>query len=103
VALAVAPLFVLSSYPFELDLFLPLLMMTFALATVWLIPLFGWVVIGCAAILALLITVTGLSEFDYLYGYEQAAFVLAYVGLAYLVWFSWRALRGRFVPPLVQD
>lgn len=103
VILAAAPLFTLSSYPFELDLLLPLILLMFALATVWLVPLFGWVVIGCAAILAVQITWTGLSEFAYLYSYEQMAFFLAYVGLAYLAWLSWRSLRGHVYPVLLQE
>lgn len=104
VALAVAPLFALSgSYFFALDLLLPLILLMFALATVWLIPLFGWVVIGCAAILAIQLALGGLADFDYLYAEEQVALLLAYIGLGYLVWFSWGSLRGRIRPPLMEN
>jgi hypothetical protein len=102
VTLAVTPLFTLSTYPFELDLLLPLILFVFALATVWLIPLFGWVVIGCAALLAVQVTWIGISEFAYLYGSEQVAFFLTYVGLAYLAWLSRRALRGKMLSPLME-
>lgn len=103
VTLAAAPLFTLSSYPFELDLLLPLILFMFALATVWLIPLFGYVVMGCAAILAVQVAWIGFAEFGYLYGYEQAAFFLTYAGLAYLAWLSWRSVRGRVRPPLMEE
>lgn len=101
--LAVTPLFTLSSYPFELDIFLVLTMYLFTLATVWLIPLFGWVVIGCAAILAVQITWIALFEVTYLYGLEQLALFLAYAGLSYLIWFSWGFLRGKIRPALFED
>ncbi len=103
VLLTVTPLFTLTSYPFELDLLLPLVLLVFALATVWLVPLFGWVVIGCAAVLAAQIGWTGLSEFAYLYSYEQVAFLFAYGGLAYLAWLSWRSLRGHVRPVLFEE
>ena len=102
VALAAAPTFILSSYPFELDIFLPLLMFLFALATVWLIPLFGWVVIGCAAVLAVQITWLSFSQFRYLYDFELFAFFLSYGGLAFLVWFSWGYLRGKILSALME-
>lgn len=103
VTLAAAPTITLSSYPFYLDIFLPLLMFLFALATVWLVPLFGWVVIGCAAILALQIAWIGIFEVSYLYGVEIIAILVSYAGLAYLVWFSWGALRGRIGSALMED
>jgi len=102
VALAAAPLFMLTDFLYSLDLFLPLLTFLFALATVWLIPLFGWVVIGGATILAVQITVLGLEEFSYMWAEEQVVFLLAYVGLAYLVWFSWRSVHGKVMPPLLE-
>ncbi len=101
-AASTAPLFMLSAYPFELDIFLPLVTFLFALATVWLVPLFGWVVMGCAAVLAVQITGVGLSEFAWLYGYERLIFFLAYAGLTYLAWFSWRSVRGRILPLLME-
>jgi hypothetical protein len=103
VVLAMAPVFALASYPAELDLLLPLIILVFALATVWLIPLFGWVVIGCAVILAAQMTVLGMSDAAYWGEYQQAALVLGYVGLAYLTWASWRAVRGKTPPLLFED
>jgi hypothetical protein len=101
--LAMAPVFALASYPAELDLLLPLIILMFALATVWLIPLFGWVVIGCAVILAAQMTVAGLADAAYWGEYQQAALVLGYVGLAYLTWASWCAVRGKTPPLLFED
>jgi len=103
-ALASTPLFTLSSwYYLDYDLFLPLLMFVFALATIWLIPLFGWVVIGCAGVVAVQLALIGINEFRYLYAHEQGLYMLAFAGLAFLAWYSWGALRGRFLPPLIED
>ncbi len=104
VSLAAAPPFYLSS-PFilDFDIFMSIVMFIFALATVWLIPLFGWVVIASAAIVVLQLLVIGFNEFYYLYGYEQAIFLLAFVGIGYLVWFSWRSVKGKILPLLLED
>ncbi len=102
ITLAAAPLFILPDFLYSFDFFLPLLTYLFALATVWLIPLFGWAVIGGAAILAIQLAVIGIEEFPYMWSEEQVVFLLAYVGLAVLVWFSWRSLRGKVVPPLLE-
>ncbi len=101
-ALAATPLFMLPSFLYSFDIFLPLLTFLFALATVWLMPIFGWVVIGGVGVLAVQLAWLGAEEFDYMWGDEQVVFILAYVGLAYLAWFAWRSLRGRIIPPLLQ-
>lgn len=103
VTIAAMPLFMLSAYPFELDIFMPLILFLFALATVWLIPLFGWVVIVSAIILAVQVTVTGFSEFYYLYGADQAAFILTYPALAFLVFYARSYLRGEIRSLLMEE
>jgi hypothetical protein len=102
VVLAAAPVFALASYPFNLDLLLPLIWFVFALATVWLIPLFGWVVIACSVLLGLQIAWIGASEFVYLGGTEQITFFLAFAGLALMFALAWRALHGRVLSPLME-
>lgn len=101
VALAAAPVFAMASYPFNLDLLLPLIWFTFALATVWLIPLFGWVVIACSVLLGLQIAWIGAAEFAYLDGIEQVTFFLAFAGLTMMFALAWRALRGKVMSPLM--
>jgi len=109
--LAIAPLMLLP-WPFELDLFWPLLTFCFAQATLWLVPLFGWVVlVGAGAILVELLSL-GLEEHRSQFGGEAwrallsldadeaAALGLASLGLAWLVVFSLLALRGRIRPAL---
>ncbi len=104
VAFAVTPLFVLSSpFRYDLDLLLPIVMLVFAFATVWLIPLFGWVVMGGAIVLAVQFAFIGLGDLRYLTGEELILFTLTYAGLAYLLWLSWGSLRGRLRPPLLED
>ncbi|HDP95509.1 MAG TPA: hypothetical protein ENN40_09145 [Candidatus Aminicenantes bacterium] len=102
VSLTSAPVFMLNSSWIELDPFFPLLMFCFALATVWLIPFFGWVVLGAGAIVAAQVLSGGIFWFSVLDGGEQAVYVLAWAGLVWLAWFSIGALRGRFPPPLLE-
>ncbi|MEE4659683.1 MAG: hypothetical protein V2J89_04390 [Halieaceae bacterium] len=112
---ACMPLFALNDIT-RLDIFVPLLIMLFALAIVWLIPLFGWVVLPLAAYLLIdqLLALTGLREYtlvntysyrkyEALDGGEWAIVMLALAGLVYLAWISWQAVRGRFVPVLMRD
>jgi hypothetical protein len=101
VALAAAPVFALTDYPFVLDLLLPLIWLMFTLATVWLIPLFGWVVIACSVLLGLQIAWIGAAEIAYLDGIEGVTFFLALAGLALNFTLAWRALRGKLTPPLM--
>lgn len=103
---AVAPVLLLP-WPFELDLLLPLLTFCFAQATLWLVPLFGWVVLFCTAVIAVEVVLLGLERHESQFGGESwqpllsldageaAALVLAGLGLAWLVVFSLLALRGR--------
>lgn len=114
VALALVPIFRLP-YPFERDLLLPILVLCFALATVWLIPLLAWVVVaGCGWLvveLALVALETRQSQFgsgsyrvwEVLDGSDWMALGLAGLGVAYLLWLSQAALRGRFVSGLMAD
>lgn len=115
VVLAALPVFLLP-YPFELDLLIPLIMLCFALATVWLVPLFGWVVIACAVWIATEIIVIGLEvkesffaslgtyrNFEVLAAEDWVALAAVAVGLGYLVVTSWRAARGRILSALGQD
>ncbi len=115
VMLASLPVFLLP-YPFELDLLVPLLMVSFALATVWLLPVFGWVVIGAAlwiaAEIALIALGTRESMFASLGTYrtyeildtaDWLALALAAAGLAYLAISSWRAARGHLPSLLSED
>lgn len=102
VSLASAPVFMLNDSWLDLDLFFPILMFCFALAAVWLIPLFGWVVLGAGAIVAFQVLIGGLSWFRYLDGGERVVWIFACAGLGWLAWFSIGALRGRFLPPLLE-
>lgn len=115
VVLAALPVFLLP-YPFELDLLVPLIMLCFALATVWLIHFFGWVVIGCALWIAAEIVLIALRVQDSIFASvgsyrnveilnagDWLALGLAAAGLTYLVAHSWRAARGRIPSALSDD
>lgn len=103
-------------YPFKVDLFLPIFIAAFALATIWLIPLFGYVVICAVAYLAALLVFQGLQvhtcQYDFLGSYrgyelingDEWAFVaLVCLSMSYLVWSSWRAVKGREISALFLD
>lgn len=112
VALALLPVFTLP-YPFEQDPLLPILLLCFALATVWLIPLLAWVVVaGCLwQVATLLLTAFDLREsqfgggpyrqWEVLDGTDWAALGLVALGLGYLLWLSRAALTGRFTSGLL--
>lgn len=114
VVAAATPLFILP-YPLELDILLPLIILLFALATVWLVPLFGYVVIGASLLQAIVLIATLLtprqSMFRSVGTYRTIEILatgdwvmlgLAVAGLGYLCWLSWRAVRGKLLSGLME-
>lgn len=115
VVLACLPQFALNEVT-GLNIFPAILLLAFGLATVWLIPLFAWVIlaVGGFIMVHLTLALTELREYTLVstYSYrkyesldsaEWVVVAAALIGLAYLVWISIRALRGRLVPVLVRD
>jgi hypothetical protein len=102
IMLAATPLFMLP-YPYEIDMFIPLLLLCFALATQWLIPLFAWINLGAIALLAGMLILTYLDRgMRWLDGGEKLLLAAAFTGLVYLVWFSVLMLRGRMNSALME-
>jgi hypothetical protein len=115
VFLACAPLLPLAE-TYRTGLFLPIFTLCFALAMVWLINLFGWVVLGG---LGLQIGLTILAQFEQrrsflhpgevyhayavLGGDDFSLFLVAGIGAAILIWLCHGALRGRWLAALVAD
>ncbi len=108
------PLFPLAE-AFHTGLFLPLFILCFALATVWLVNLFGWVVIGGLAVQAAGVVFDQLqwreSIFDagrryqaweVLGGDDIGLLLMASAGAAVLLWIAWSALKGRWLAALMQ-
>ncbi len=115
VVLAALPVFLLP-HPFDLDLLLPLIMLCFALATVWLVPLFGWVVMAVALWIAGEILLIALRTRESVFPWHDTyrtyeiletgdwlALALAAAGLAYLAASGWRAARGHAPSALSAD
>ncbi len=113
----VASFFVLVAYDeFDLDVLVPMIMLAFALATLWLIPLFGYVVLLTNALI-LFAFVTVLFEertsiirrgesylhYEVFSDADWGHLVLALLALGYLSWLSVRAVRGKLVSLLVRD
>jgi hypothetical protein len=103
-------------YPFEIDLFILIFILCFAAATIWLIPLFGYVVIAAALYVTGLIIYQGLqvhtSQYDFLGSYrgfelvndeEWIFMALVFLAIFYLIWSSWRAVKGRDESALFLD
>lgn len=115
VALASFPIFALHE-EYDLDVFLPLLMFCFALATVWLIPLFGWVVMGSLGLIAFTVVARLVEEipsyfrpdetftrFQVMGTEDWLLLGLAGLGAAWLIRLSLGALRGRIQSALMAD
>lgn len=101
---------------FDVDGFLPFLVLAFAVAMVWLVSLFAWVVMGGLVViggsvgLALAATSRSILQPGVTYrGWELlsdddvAALVLAVVGAGLLLWLAVRALRGEAPSMLERD
>ena len=101
VTLITIPLFALTELV-ALNLLLPLILFCFALAMVWLIPLFGYVVISIAVILVIQLISIGINRYSYLYDNDQILFILAFAGLTYLIWFSIGSIRGKYLSPMLE-
>jgi len=91
-------------------------MLCFAGATIWLVSLFGWVVIGCAVVVCVQVMAslvearesyfspgTTYRHVDVLSGDDVAILAIALLGLAVLVGISVAALRGRLPSMLERD
>jgi hypothetical protein len=101
---------------YDLDVFVPILVLCFALATLWLVNLFGYVVIVGVGYMVLAVAFRLLEVqqsvlfpghsyrgYEVLGGDESTALVLGALASAYLVWLSVRAVRGRFLALLLRD
>jgi hypothetical protein len=113
--LSCVPLFRLD-YPFKVDLFIPIFILCFSMATIWLIPLFGYIVIGAVLYLAIVIISQGLQVhssqygslgnyrgFELINGDEWVFMALIFLAAIYLVWSSWRAIKGKDESALFLD
>jgi hypothetical protein len=115
VILASLPAFAAQS-PFGTSLMAAMILVSFAVATVWLIPPLAYVVI--AATLWVLVEVAAnafamrtsqfaghpdFPAYEIANGDDWARLFMLVAGLAFLVWFSVRTLRGGFVPVLHGD
>jgi hypothetical protein len=115
VVIACIPAF-LTVEAFDVPLLIPLITVCFALAMLWLVGLFGWVVLGCIAfeIGAVVVNALSLNEsflrpgetyarWTVYSGDDWALLALTAAGLAVLAWLSVRALRGRLRSTLDSD
>lgn len=112
VAVACVPLFKL---PAPIDPFAPYFVLCFALASVWLIPLLAWAVLGGLAFIAGMAGLAGFApytstithetmrHYDIFSGDDWAIATLALLGAAYLAWLCVALLRGRVQSGLMGD
>ncbi len=115
VILASLPLYILNDI-LDLNILLSLMIMLFSLATIWMIPLFGWVVlvleIGVIGWIVKFLSGTRTLKLVSTYRYkgyelldagECVIILLSLAGMGYLAWTSIRALKGKRIPVLMQD
>ena len=115
IALACLPMF-LFEHPIKMDIFVPLLVLCFALATLWLIPVMAYVVwAGLAFIwvnIGMMLMVERTSQFrsvgrymayEVLDGNDIATLVFAAVGTLYLIWLTRGLMTGRIRAALAGD
>jgi hypothetical protein len=113
--LACVPLFAAVD-AFDISLLLPLLQLCFGLATIWLIGLFGWVLIGIDVLIlgGLLLQAFSVRESWIHRGETYAAWsvygsddwgllAVLLLALAALAWIGWRGVRGKLPALLVAD
>jgi hypothetical protein len=104
VVVACVPLFQLSQWPFEIDSFLPILILSFSLATILFVPLFGYVVIGAVALQAAIILVGPVSQYRHLLDTNDwISLLLAFLGMTCLVWISIQSMRWKIRSLLMAD
>lgn len=115
IVLACMPVFAAQS-PFSASLMAAMILVSFAVATVWLIPPLAYAVIAAAlwvlGEVAFNALATRESQFaghpdfrayEIASGDDWARLFLMVAGLAFLVWFSLRTLSGRYIPVLHGD
>lgn len=115
VVLACLPLFPLAD-EFKIDIFLPILTLSFGLAMVWLINLFGWVVLGGLGVqfgmlvLHLMQIRQSMFESDRFYRVYEVLdsndftlLLLAAIGSGVLIWLSIGTIRGHWMAALLAD
>jgi len=99
--IATIPLFLLLQQ-LGVELFAPLLILCFALATIWFLPVFAWVVMATLAYVSIT-ALYALAQSRGLRGDDWMILVLALFGAGYLLWLSIAALRGRIQPALISN
>lgn len=102
-------------HPVQVEALAPLLALCFALVSVWLFPVFGWVVIGALGWVALEAISSGVTpytsiidgsvgwRFDLLLSNDWAEIAVALAGAAYLIGQSVALLSGHFQSALAGD
>lgn len=114
-SLACAPFFALAE-PLDTGQFLPILLYCVALAMVWLIPLFAYIVFAGIAIEIFLVlqdlvrvrqptfqSMEPYRRLEVLHGDDLVLVTFAVVGAALLAWMSWRYLHGQSQSALISE
>lgn len=113
--LACVPMFLVAD-EYRIDVLMPIVVLCFALATVWLLPVLAWAVLGGLAYFGVQIVLaatavrrsflqpgTRYRAYEMFSGDDYALLVLFAAGASWLVWTCVSALRGRTRSVLVAD
>jgi hypothetical protein len=109
------PLFFMAD-PFHLPLWIPMVLLCFSMATLWLIAVFGYVVFGSALLVIIFLAVDAFTVVDsyirpgesfqrwtIFSGDDWALLFLGAISLFILCWFAFMSIRGRIVAVLTSD
>lgn len=87
----------------QVNLLAVIITLSFALATIWLVPLMAWPVLGGVGWIAASIAGTGHPGFDRLDRTEIVGLAMAAIGLVVLAIIAVAALRGKISSILLRD
>ena len=102
--IASVPLFMLVEWPFNVNLFVPIFILSFALATILFVPLFGIIVIGGLVVFLGMVFVAPIWRYGFSLGdQEGVGLILVLAGISYLIWVSVQAMRFKVPSLLMAD
>lgn len=101
---------------YDLDLLLSMLVMGFALATLWFFPIFGWVVLGLGVLVVLSLAGNAFElresffrpgefyrHYEVFSEEDWLSFGVMGLALGYLCWNAWLSIKGRLPSVLASD
>ncbi len=117
IILASIPIFLELPYPFEIDLLVPIFILCFAQATLWLNRFMAYPVLLGVAYSIITIFYIGFQKYESLYFFKEGSYtnfemvsswewpplIILFICLGYFTWFSLSAIKGKLGTMLEKD